>query len=113
MPRGSASSLADQRRKLEAKLRALKAKEAEEANRRFIVAGRAVLDQADADPAFRDQLQQILIARVSKKRDRQLLGLDGAGKGGSSAAAPVIHKAAPIAGTSAGGAVGGPASSSS
>lgn len=77
MPRESATSLADQRRKLEAKLRAIKAKEAEQANHRFVVAGRAVLAHAENDPAFRDQLHTILAAQVTSKRDRALFDLDG------------------------------------
>lgn len=77
MPRESTTSLADQRRKLEAKLRAIKAKEAEAANQRFIVAGRAVLAHADADPAFRQQLRQVLARQLQKQRERALFDLDG------------------------------------
>lgn len=112
MPRGSAPSLTEQRKKLEAKLRAIKAKVAEESNRRFTVVGRAVLDHAEGDPAFRSQLREILAQQLTKKRDRELLGLDGAGEGVASIA-PVAKKATPIVGKAAGGSVGGPTSSSS
>jgi hypothetical protein len=77
MPRGNASSLSEQRRKLEAKLRAIKQQEETEANRRLIAAGRAVLAHADQDAAFRDQLHGILTTQVKKKRERALFDLDG------------------------------------
>ncbi len=79
MVRGIALSLRAQRRKLEAKLRAIKGQEQAEANRRLIVAGRAVLAHAETDPAFRNQLHTILTEQVKKKRERQLFALDGEG----------------------------------
>ena len=93
MPRESATSLADQRRKLEARLRAIKAKEAEQANHRFVVAGRAVLAHAESDPTFRQQLHTILAAQLTSKRDRALFDLDGG-------EAPTAAGAPPTAGTS-------------
>jgi hypothetical protein len=77
MPRGNASSLSEQRRRLETKLRAIKQQEETEANRRLIAAGRAVLAHADQDAAFRDQLHGILTTQVKKKRERALFDLDG------------------------------------
>ena len=88
MARGNTSSLSEQRRKLEAKLRAIKQQEEAEANRRLIVAGRAVLAHAETDPAFRDQLHTILATQVTKKRERALLDLDGEGASAGGGAPP-------------------------
>lgn len=78
--------LRDRRARLEAELEALRAKEGAEEERRCLIVGRAVLDHAADDDAFRATLMTILDRRVSRKRERQLLDLaahvprDGAGE---------------------------------
>ena len=78
--------LRDRRARLEAELKALRAKEAAEEERRCLIVGRAVLDHAAGDDAFRTTLMTILDRQLSRKRERQLFGLalrdsgDGAGE---------------------------------
>lgn len=68
-------NLAKRREELEAEL--AKVREAEEAEReqRAHIAGRAVLDEADNDPSFKEHMQAILERRVTKRAERALFGL--------------------------------------
>ncbi len=63
------------REKLEAALRELAEQERQQEDQRAAIIGRAVLAAAKQDPAFREQLNAILVRSVTAARERKLLGL--------------------------------------
>ena len=67
--------LARKRAKLEKELAALEKAEREREEKRQMVVGRAVLAAAESDPNLKMQLRRVLDANVTKKRERDLLGL--------------------------------------
>lgn len=75
MPAINVEKIRERRKKLQAELRQLKAREQQATEQRAIVAGRAVLEHAESDPAFRQQLDTILGQRLKKAGERKLFDL--------------------------------------
>ncbi len=67
--------LRERRERLEAELTALREAERAEEERRHTIAGRIVLEHAERDERFRDELTALLDRALTKKRERKLFGL--------------------------------------
>lgn len=63
-------TFADEKAKLKARLAEIEAAEKADRDKRALIAGRVVLKVADTDPAFADQLRQMLDQHLTKKRER-------------------------------------------
>ena len=70
--------LEQQEKQLKAKLQAVKKSIDEQRNRVSIVVGSAVLAEAEANPAYKAKLLKVLDKHISGKRNRALVGLEGA-----------------------------------
>ncbi len=72
----SVDQLTQKRKKLEAQLKAIKAAEDAEKNKRLAVAGEAVIAEAEGNPQFKETLDAILDRRLKGKRKRSLFALN-------------------------------------
>ena len=63
-------TFADEKAKLKARLAEIEAAEKADRDKRALIAGRVVLKVAESDPAFADQLRQMLDQHLTKKRER-------------------------------------------
>lgn len=76
MANSAVEKLTEKRQKLEQRLKDIRAAEEAEKNKRLIVAGEAVLREAEKNPEFKRQLDQVLARQLKGKRSRSLFGLD-------------------------------------
>lgn len=81
MPKLDADDLRKRREKLEAELAVLRDQERTAAEKCHAIAGRAALDYAAKNPAFKEELMRALDAELHKGRERKLFGLSGGDKG--------------------------------
>jgi len=65
--------------------------------RRKIIAGGAVLDEADVNPEFGAQLRDIIARRVINPRDRDFMAASGHNKAGTAGAAAPVDITPPTA----------------
>ncbi len=79
MPVETLDQLEQQEKQLKAKLMAVKKSIDEQRNRVSIVVGSAVLAEAEANPSYKPKLMKLLDKHVTGKRNRALVGLEGAG----------------------------------
>jgi hypothetical protein len=75
MAKTDADALRKRREKLEAELAVLRDQERTAAEKCHAIAGRAVLDHAARNPAFKQELMRVLDAQLVKGRERKLFGL--------------------------------------
>lgn len=71
--------LEEQEKQLKAKLMAVKRSIDDQRNRVSIVVGSAVLAEAEANASYKPKLMKVLDKHVKGKRNRTLVGLEGAG----------------------------------
>lgn len=71
--------LEQQEKQLKAKLMAVKRSIDEQRNKVSIAVGSAVLAEADANPSYKAKLMKVLDKHIKGKRNRALIGLEGAG----------------------------------
>ena len=71
--------LEQQEKQLKAKLAAVKKSIEDQRNRASIVIGAAVLAEAEANPTYKAKLMKVLDKHIRGKRNRALVGLEGAG----------------------------------
>ncbi len=79
MPVETIDQLEEQEKQLKAKLTAVKRSIEDRRNKASIIIGSAVLAEADANPSYKPKLMKILDKHVAGKRNRALVGLEGAG----------------------------------
>lgn len=70
--------LEEQEKELKAKLMAVKKAIDDERNKLNVAVGAAVLAEAKANPSYKAKLMKVLDKHVKGKRNRSMLGLDGA-----------------------------------
>jgi len=82
-----ASPLAEEKAKLKARLAEIEQAERADRQKREMIAGRVVLNVAEADSTFDDQLRRMLDTCLTRKRERAAFGLDTKDDNGETAAA--------------------------
>ncbi len=71
--------LEEQEKQLKAKLMAVKRSIDDQRNRVSIIIGSAVLAEAESNPTYKPKLMKVLDKHIKGKRNRALVGLEGAG----------------------------------
>lgn len=92
-------NIADEKARLKARLAELEAAEKAEREKQEKIAGRVALKEADADPAFAEQLRSLLDRHLTGKRERAAFGLEGRKPAASKSPATGSEPNASLSGT--------------
>lgn len=74
------TDLRSEKERLKARLAEIEKAEREEAERRFVIAGRVALSAMEVDPVFAESFRRLLDDGVIKKRERQIMNLSDKSK---------------------------------